>query len=495
MADKPLLHELLREDQEPFHLKSYIANRRSQLNNSTTTLQLRKRRPIINETHTNLCKHACFFSFHTSPADVTRSPFLDLPSPAKSPCKSPNAAAFLHIPSRTATLLVEAAMRIQKQQQSKPKPHARNGFGLFGSFLKRLKDRSKNRKLAIEDNDIVRVAQEINEAEENIRMSCSCSNPRLSSADWTEEINEDKSLDFQASTSSRVSELSEELAREFCSSPFRFSLHKSPSSAGRRTPEFSSPAHSPTRRVKQEKENYELRNSGNTQGEEEEEKEQCSPVSVLDPPFDEDDDEREGGDAEEDEFDMECSYENVQRAKQQLLYRLRRFEKLAELDPVELERKLLEGSDDEGHMEREGSEGDEALSPYRQSNVETFVSQVLNQSSLKYHSRCMSADMKRLVSDLIVEEKRQMIHPGANEVVMGRICNKLDSWREVESDTIDMMIGLDFNKELGVWTKCGQEIEDTAAEIELAIYVLLLQEITEDLLSTKQMDMVSCSSF
>ena len=41
--------------------------------------------------------------------------------------------------------------------------------------------------------------------------------------------------------------------------------------------------------------------------EEEEEKEQCSPVSVLDPPFQDDD---EGHD-DEDGFDLECSYANV----------------------------------------------------------------------------------------------------------------------------------------------------------------------------------------
>ncbi|XP_042048421.1 uncharacterized protein LOC121794359 [Salvia splendens] len=106
--------------------------------------------------------------------------------------------------------------------------------------------------------------------------------------------------------------------------------------------------------VKQEKEN-----SDNNQGDEVEEKEQCSTVSVLDPPFDEDD-EREssrangGGGGGGEEEDMECSYTNVQRAKQQLMQRLRRFEKHAELDPVELEKKLLlEGSDDEVHVERE----------------------------------------------------------------------------------------------------------------------------------------------
>lgn len=50
-------------------------------------------------------------------------------------------------------------------------------------------------------------------------------------------------------------------------------------------------------------------------GEEAEEKEQCSPVSVLDPPFEDDDEGHENneeGEEEEDGFDMENSYAIVQ---------------------------------------------------------------------------------------------------------------------------------------------------------------------------------------
>jgi hypothetical protein len=51
-------------------------------------------------------------------------------------------------------------------------------------------------------------------------------------------------------------------------------------------------------------------------GEDEEEKEQRSPVSVLDPPFqdydDDDDDDCHENDDEEGDFDLECSYANVQ---------------------------------------------------------------------------------------------------------------------------------------------------------------------------------------
>lgn len=47
-------------------------------------------------------------------------------------------------------------------------------------------------------------------------------------------------------------------------------------------------------------------------GEEEEDKEQCSPVSVLDPPFHDDDDDVHDNDHGEKGFDLNCSYANVQ---------------------------------------------------------------------------------------------------------------------------------------------------------------------------------------
>ncbi|KAG8376677.1 hypothetical protein BUALT_Bualt09G0088800 [Buddleja alternifolia] len=495
MAHKQqFLHELLKEDQEPFHLKSYIADRRSQLNKLSQTIQIKKRKQIIAESSTkrsnNLCKHACFLSFQNSP-DVRKSPLFDFPSPApppRSPIKSPNGAVFLHIPSRTAALLVEAAMRIQKQQQqSKSKSKSQNGknaaFGLFGSFLKRLKDRSKSKKRAIGNSDI-RVSEKLEESA--VGMSCSCNSRRLSSADWTESIEEDKSLDLETCSNSSVSESSERINSDFglletryCFSPFTFSLHKSPSTSGIRTPDFCSPAASPSRHVAQEKENHESRNLNNVQTEEEEEKEQCSPVSILDPPFEEDD-ENESGDAEEDDYDPGCSYANVQRAKQQLLNRLRRFERLAELDPMELERKLLEGSDDDDLGEREESDDeDEPFSLYKKHSVDTFVTEAFNQYN---NSRKVSADMKRLVSDLIIEEKsEEIISSGNKEVVLGRVGNRLDSWKEVEFDTIDMMIDLDFKRGLDGWKKFPEQVEEVAAEMEIEIYGLLMEELSEEM--------------
>lgn len=67
---------------------------------------------------------------------------------------------------------------------------------------------------------------------------------------------------------------------------------------------------------KQDKENYDVESLKKLQVEEEEEdKEQCSPVSVLDPPFEDDD---VGHEEDEDGFDMECSYAIVQSMLQKL---------------------------------------------------------------------------------------------------------------------------------------------------------------------------------
>lgn len=68
--------------------------------------------------------------------------------------------------------------------------------------------------------------------------------------------------------------------------------------------------------IQQEIKNQEAETLQKIQLEEDEEKDQCSPVSVLDPPFqDYDDEERDGGDVEDDDddsYDLECSYAIMQ---------------------------------------------------------------------------------------------------------------------------------------------------------------------------------------
>ncbi|CAK9148803.1 unnamed protein product [Ilex paraguariensis] len=502
MAQKHL-HELLKEDQEPFHLKNYIAERRCQLKTPgpKSTLQVKKHKPIVESSITkrSLYKQACFFSFQDSP-DVRKSPpCLSFPSPAsKSPCRSPSGTVFLHIPTRTAALLLEAAIKIQKQ--SKTKTQIKNPqFGLFGSFLKRPKDRNQTKKREIANTEFrvsVNEREKFSRKREKVRenvvvlhdgtgfemgLSCSCNNSRLSSAGWS-ETNEDKSLDLDTCSSCR-SEISDEnggfssCEKHFCSSPFRFSLQRNPSS-GVRTPEFSTPATSPSRHQKE----LAKITRGREEEEEEEEKEQCSPVSVLDPPFDNEDDRHEGGVEEDNEYDLKCSYEIVQRAKQQLLQKLRRFEKLAELDPIELEKRMLEeqDDDDEDLEEEEECEDGESPSLCREDNVDEFVREACSRSNAHHQMKTPTA-MKRLVADLIDEERSQLNGLDNNEVLATRVSQKLNAWKEVDSNTIDMMVDLDFRRELDGWKRFQEQVGETAVEIEIAIFGLLVEELSEEL--------------
>ncbi|MBA0650968.1 hypothetical protein Goklo_018341 [Gossypium klotzschianum] len=504
MMGQKHLQELLEEDQEPFHLNKYIADRRCQLKKPSpqTHLQLKKPKPISQTSKfpSSFCKNACFFSFHDSP-DPRKSPLLGFPSP----CKSPN-AIFLHIPARTAALLLEAALRIQKHSSSITKHHnGGTGFGFFGSILKRITHRNRNRKREIANDgakvsvkDILRwdpavaknnISQKkmssstsIPEDKSGYEMGFSCSyNGRPSSAVWSES-NEEKSLDTSCSCSQ--SEDFEEifLSKDVfgnsstfpsCESPFHFVLQRSPS-FGHRTPIFSSPATSPGRHQKQDKESYnEVESLKKAQVVEEEE--QFSPVSVLDPPFEDDDDRHVNVDDDDgnDSFDLECSYAVVQRTKQQLLQKLRRFEKLAELDPIELEKRMLEqeqdDDDDDDDNEHESGSCDDGM-----------VQEVVRTS---FHN--VPEGMKRLVTDLIGEEETEQSCYGDGEAVAKRVRQRLESWKEVESNTIDMMVGQDLRRsEVDGWKRSELQIRETALEVENAIFGLLMEELSEELVSS-----------
>lgn len=500
MAAQKHLHELLKEDQEPFLLNNYISHKRNQIKRSSsyTTLQLKKQKPPPTRT-INLCKNACFFSFQNTP-DIRKSPLFELSSPVKSP---------LRIPAKTASLLLEAALKIQSK-----KPNSKNkSFRVFGSFFKKLTQRNRSKKSENEENvsvkDILRWDSSIGrrhrksfnsivEEEENKGFEvCSCNGRPSCSGVWSES-NEDKSLDMETSSSGHSCESVEEVEfvmskkKEnvdcacfdphgfFCESPFRFALERSASSSsGRRTPEFFSPAESPRRPQIEDKENNGVDGVNKFQSvEDEDEKEQFSPVSVLDPLFEDyDDDDCHENDDDEGDFDMECSYANVQRSKQLLLDRLRRFEQLAELDPLELEKRMQE---DNKAFEDDDYEEDEIEASNEEKALREIVHEILCHPSV--HERWQDQKvLKRLVYDLIKEEEKELNFSQDMDIVMKRVCKKMELWKEVESNTIDMMIEEDFSREEIGWKKNAEETKELAGEVELAIFCLLVDEFSEEL--------------
>ncbi|KAM1041020.1 hypothetical protein TB1_029589 [Malus domestica] len=155
---------------------------------------------------------------------------------------------------------------------------------------------------------------------------------------------------------------------------------------------------------------------------EEEEKEQCSPVSVLDPPFQDDDEGRDGdgeGDDDEDGCDLECSYANVQRTKHHLLQKLRRFEQLAGLDPIELEKRMLEEDDDDDECEEDETDMKKLEEAVRSVEMEGLFWGASKLVSVGYEIKKLQI-MLTIVGDLVsvddlIEEQLTVEPPHRNQ--------------------------------------------------------------------------------
>lgn len=239
------LHELLREDQEPFLLNSYISDRSFLIGRRPpvkSRLQLKNQPPALRKSILSGIerKGSCFFSLPDSP-EPRRSPMcVALQSP-----KRPN-SFFLHVPEKTSALLLESALRIQRQRSSAQNKPAKPsvglpGFRLFGSLLKRLTKRNWTEK-AKQRSETSNCVFRGSEGEGR----CSFSGFEAeSSSDCEEGDEEDVGLESKAIYGGGTCLCCDE---EFCESPFRFALQRSPPS-GHRTPEITSPpASSPVRR-------------------------------------------------------------------------------------------------------------------------------------------------------------------------------------------------------------------------------------------------------
>lgn len=145
--------------------------------------------------------------------------------------------------------------------------------------------------------------------------------------------------------------------------------------------------------------------------------------------------------------------------------KLYRFEKLSELDPVELEKRMLEQDSDDGDFDE-----DEEMT------VEDFSKEVMK---LRFgHMMKIPIDLRNLVSDLISDEWRKADGSEDRESLMKRVCGKLESWKEVESDTIDMMVEEDFRRsEIGGWKQIDeQQFGEIVLQIEVSIFGSLATE-------------------
>ncbi|KAK1264327.1 hypothetical protein QJS04_geneDACA008418 [Acorus gramineus] len=224
--------------------------------------------------------------------------------------------------------------------------------------------------------------------------------------------------------------------------------------------EFESPPESPGRR---KIEGQLSPGRGVLYQDEEEEKQQFSPVSVLDPPFKEEEEEEE-----DHHHPQQQSFAAVLRAKQQLLHRISRFERLAELDPIELEKRMAD------EIDEEESVSDECV----EAQSDEFVREVLNRSGTCCLYRIPN-DMKMLVTD-IIDEERSYDATMNEETLPSKVLKRLESWKEVVMNTIDMMVEMDLKREGDEWRRFGSNVGETVEEIERATFEVLIDELCSE---------------
>ncbi|XXG64974.1 hypothetical protein AAC387_Pa05g2789 [Persea americana] len=328
----------------------------------------------------------------------------------------------------------------------------------------------------------------LEEKSEGLESSTSCSSSRSEELEDM-EVGEEREDEFRS------------CEKGFCSSPFRFLGVEGWEESGFRTPDFGSPAESPGRQ-KTEVEEVEKQLFPRTAGaddkslyEAEEENEQLSPVSVLDAPFTEEEEEVDEEEEEEDDGDgdgclheFEHSLATVQSVKHRLLNKLRRFERLAALDPLELEKRIAQ--DEEDCEEEDGDNKDrssfkknerqvKSVVALEHENTTEFIKKVLIPLDGHDLHRQLPATVKSLVLDLAKEETEEGTID--REVPVKTVCKKIEWWKNVEYNTIDMTVELDFTKERNEWLRNPKEVQEIVIKVEYVILGSLVDELLTDL--------------
>ncbi|KAK6285585.1 PREDICTED: uncharacterized protein LOC18614229 isoform X1 [Theobroma cacao] len=205
------------------------------------------------------------------------------------------------------------------------------------------------------------------------------------------------------------------------------------------------------------------------------EKEQHSPLSVLDFEYEEDD--------EESLSSFNRSLATMERKRQKLMQNIQRFESLAKLEPVNLEKWMsLEETEEDGE--------DDDVEEEKTNEVEEKAWQLLNhvkETSLLKSYRYISID--KLLLDLFREELATKWNETRKEEVEHDMIRQAEAWINGEqNETAKWRVWekreayvRDMDRE-GKWRKFEEEQEELALEVESRVMNILVDELLFDLL-------------
>ncbi|OWM87775.1 uncharacterized protein LOC116202591 [Punica granatum] len=209
-----------------------------------------------------------------------------------------------------------------------------------------------------------------------------------------------------------------------------------------------------------------------------EEKEQFSPVSVLDCPFKDDDN-------EEISSTSECSPEHIGGSRKKNGHKSQRIKSLSQLEPLNLDGRLAFSELDHGPVAESTmqSYSSPSTAQYAEEN-ETNVGVEELLKAIKINNPAIGLDVDNLLSDFCIEklESGSVSTLEALEVVQDWVNGTprdISSGWEVKSGRAAYV--RDMEEKCGSWRDLKEEREEVAMEIEDEVWRSLMEEILLDL--------------
>ncbi|XP_057510971.1 uncharacterized protein LOC130793346 [Actinidia eriantha] len=222
----------------------------------------------------------------------------------------------------------------------------------------------------------------------------------------------------------------------------------------------------------------------------EEDKEQFSPVSVLDVPFEEDEDEVS--------WPFTRRLSRMEGTKLKLMQKIRRLENLAQLQPVELENQfsLPEIFSDESPDTPSPSKlcsdpiQDNIPSDGKEKEIDTkrTALDLLELIKATFPSGSFESKSENLLLDLF----REKICEANDESDYDQLLSEAKDW--VDGPAQDMFLGWEVERNRqayirdmekgGMWSKVDEEREEVALEVEVEVFASLVDEVLVDLFSS-----------
>ncbi|KAJ6712402.1 hypothetical protein OIU79_008595 [Salix purpurea] len=220
----------------------------------------------------------------------------------------------------------------------------------------------------------------------------------------------------------------------------------------------------------------------------EEEKEQSSPVSILDCPFHDEEEEEE-----EISSPVQRSLICVEGTKQKLVQKIRRFESLARLDPLDLEKRIAAAElEDESPLQHCSTDSSILKIETKENGAEKDAQELLEHVKSTVASHSLASKVDSLLLDFFEEkieenkaggsvagsygEFEQELIKVAREWIDGQPEEMFLGWEMVER----RHVYIKHMEQSGRWEKVDRGKEEVALELEAEVFNSLVDEVLLD---------------